>query len=163
MQRIEQLVRTAVGFNQERGDQVSVINVRFPTPVDNGGVEAASPLMGFDKNDIMRAAEVGVLAIVGLLILFFVAMPLVRGAVGGGKGKGGTQLITTADGQTLQVQGGDAFLALPQPPSEIDQRLNMAQIEGNVKVSSVKRVAEFVDKHPDESVSILRGWLHESA
>ena len=26
-----------------------------------------------------------------------------------------------------------------------------------------QRVAEFVDKHPEESVSILRTWLHESA
>ena len=37
------------------------------------------------------------------------------------------------------------------------------RIEGQVKASSVKRVAEFVDKHPEESVSILRSWLHESA
>jgi flagellar M-ring protein FliF len=32
-----------------------------------------------------------------------------------------------------------------------------------VKVSSVKKVSEFVDNHPDESISILRAWLHESA
>jgi flagellar M-ring protein FliF len=32
-----------------------------------------------------------------------------------------------------------------------------------VKASSVKRVSEFVDNHPDESVSILRTWLHEGA
>ena len=45
---------------------------------------------------------------------------------------------------------------------EADPRLDMARIEGQVKVSSVKRISEFVDKHPDESVSILRSWLHES-
>jgi flagellar M-ring protein FliF len=27
----------------------------------------------------------------------------------------------------------------------------------------VKKVAEFVEKHPEESVSILRSWLHETA
>jgi flagellar M-ring protein FliF len=32
-----------------------------------------------------------------------------------------------------------------------------------VKASSIKRISEFVDKHPEESVSILRNWLHESA
>jgi hypothetical protein len=56
MQQIEQLVRSAVGYNQQRGDQVTVVNVRFPTSADPEGVTAASPLMGFDKNDIMRAA-----------------------------------------------------------------------------------------------------------
>jgi flagellar M-ring protein FliF len=169
MQQIEQLVRTAVGFNSDRGDQVTVTNVRFPAPADQGGVTAANPLMGFDKNDIMRVAEVAVLAVVGLLMLFFVARPLVRGAVGGGgmpalRGPGGTQMQMTADGQVQTIQGGDGGyqLSLPQQQSEMDQRLQMAQIEGQVKVNSVKRVADFVDSHPDESVSILRNWLHES-
>jgi flagellar M-ring protein FliF len=29
-------------------------------------------------------------------------------------------------------------------------------------MSSVKKVADFVEKHPDESVSIIRSWLHEA-
>ena len=45
----------------------------------------------------------------------------------------------------------------------MDQRLDIARIEGQVKASSVKRVAEFVDRHPEESVALLRTWLHESA
>ena len=172
MQKIEQLVRTAVGFNADRGDQVTVTNVRFPAPDDQGGVTAANPLMGFDKNDIMRIAEVAVLAIVGLLMLFFVARPLVRGAVGvglpavrGGPG-GPTQLQTMPDGtvQTINAPDANYQLALPQSAAqtEMDARLQMAQIEGQVKVNSVKRVADFVQSHPDESVSILRNWLHES-
>jgi flagellar M-ring protein FliF len=43
-----------------------------------------------------------------------------------------------------------------------DARIDIAKIEGQVKVSSVKKVSEFVDNHPEESVSILRAWLHES-
>lgn len=173
MQRIEQLVRTAVGFNQERGDQVSVINVRFPAPADTGGVEAASPLMGFDKNDIMRAAEIGVMALVGILMLLFVARPLLKSATGGGGGGpmamlGGpqtTRIVTTVDGQPMQLSvDGSGQLALPGPAnSELDQKIDIARIEGQVKASSVKRVSEFVEKHPEESVSILRSWLHESA
>ncbi len=175
MQRIEQLVRTAVGFNQERGDQVSVINVRFPTAADSGGVEAASPLMGFDKNDIMRAAEIGVMALVGILMLLFVARPLLKTATGGGGGGlpmamlggGGpqvTRIVTTPDGQQLQLPAGvDGQLALPGPGhSELEQKIDIARIEGQVKASSVKRVSEFVEKHPEESVAILRSWLHET-
>jgi flagellar M-ring protein FliF len=55
-------------------------------------------------------------------------------------------------------------MALPSPSSDgLEQKIDIARIEGQVKASSVKRVAEFVDKHPDESVSIIRSWLHESA
>lgn len=172
MQRIEQLVRTAVGFNQERGDQVSVINVRFPTPEATGGVEAASPLMGFDKNDIMRAIEIGVMALVGILMLLFIARPLLKSATGGGGGPmamlGGpqtTRIVTTSDGQPMQLAAdGSGQLALPGPAqSDLEAKIDIARIEGQVKASSVKRVSEFVEKHPEESVSILRSWLHESA
>ncbi|MFC3070822.1 flagellar basal-body MS-ring/collar protein FliF [Phenylobacterium soli] len=174
MQQIDQLVRSAVGFNQQRGDQVTVVNVRFPTTADPEGVTAANPLMGFDKNDIMRAAELGVLGIVALLMMFFIVRPLVKGATGAtpapmmlSSGQGVTHITTTADGQPLQVTVDPATgqqLALPGPVAgDLDAKIDIARIEGQVKASSVKRVAEFVEKHPEESVSILRNWLHESA
>jgi flagellar M-ring protein FliF len=45
----------------------------------------------------------------------------------------------------------------------MEQRIEIARIEGQVKASSVKRVAEFVESHPEESVAMLRTWLHQSA
>lgn len=179
MQQIEQLVRSAVGFNQDRGDQITVANVRFPSAEDPDGVTAASPLMGFDKNDVMRSAELGVLAVVAGLMIMFVVKPLLTPSGGGGRGKGKasagelpalpalTRVATTPDGQQLQltVDPVTGQLALPGPVAgagELDQKIDIARIEGQVKASSVKRVAEFVERHPEESVAILRSWLHES-
>jgi flagellar M-ring protein FliF len=177
MQRIEQLVRASVGFDQERGDQISVINVKFPVAADTGGVEASNPLKDFDKNDIMRAVELAVLAIVGILMIFFVARPLL-GAGGGKKGKGGaaagggadggppqiTRIMVMPDGQQVQVapDGSMSQLALPGPGDE-GPRMDMANVDGQVRANKVKQVSEFVAAHPDESVSILRSWLHETA
>jgi flagellar M-ring protein FliF len=173
MQRIEQLVRTSVGYNQQRGDQVSVINVKFPAADDAGGVTAANPLMGFDKNDVMRAAELGVLAVVGVLMIFFVARPLLGGAGGGGRSAGGggaltgpspvTRIMVTPDGQQMQLgaDGSISHLALPGP-ADGESRIDLARVEGGVRHSTVKKVSEFVTSHPDESVAILRSWLHET-
>jgi flagellar M-ring protein FliF len=172
MASIEQLVKAAVGYDQTRGDQVSVVNVRFPSADDNEGVTAANPLMGFDKNDIMRAAELGVLGIVAILMMLFIVRPLLKGAIGGGSmamlgGPGVTRMTTSPDGQPMQITVDPATgqqMALPAPGVEgLEQKIDIARIEGQVKASSVKRVAEFVDKHPEESVSIIRSWLHESA
>ena len=173
MAQIEQLVRTAVGYDQARGDLVTVVNVRFPTAEDPDGVNAASPLMGFDKNDIMRAAEIGVMAIVAILMMLFIVRPLLRGAVGGGGpasaggGRPVAQLAMSPDGQPMQIAIDPVTgqqMALPAPGSaELEQKIDIARIEGQVKASSVKRVSEFVDKHPEESVSIIRSWLHETA
>jgi flagellar M-ring protein FliF len=176
MQHLNDLVKAAIGFSSDRGDQVQVVNVRFPDAEDAEGVSASNPLMGFDKNDIMRTVELAVLAVVAGLILFFVIRPMVRSAqagfaaAGGGAlvpytGGGGApieaRVISTPDGQIITVDAATGQpLALPNP--ELEQKIDIARIEGQVKASSIKRVAEFVEKHPEESVSILRGWLHES-
>ncbi|HEY9219932.1 MAG TPA: flagellar basal-body MS-ring/collar protein FliF [Phenylobacterium sp.] len=164
MQRIEQLVRAAVGYDQARGDQVTVVNVRFPSTAEAGGTEAVNPLMGFDKNDIIRAAELAILSLVALLMIFFVARPLVKGVTSGQAGG----FLTAAprapagpEGQRMINAEGEEALGLPAP--DYEGKIDIARIEGQVKASSVKRVAEFVERHPDESVSILRGWLHDTA
>ena len=164
MQRIQQLVRSAMGFNQARGDQVEVVNVRFARPDGSaaGGTESSGGMFDFDRNDIMRGAEVLVLLIVGVLLIFFVLRPLVKAAVGGG----GIPMIAGSSGgdggggHALGQVGGPGAPALPM--SEMDQRLDIARIEGQVKASSVRKVADFVESHPDESTAILRGWVHES-
>jgi flagellar M-ring protein FliF len=81
-------------------------------------------------------------------------------------GPGTTQLVTTADGRQQQIAVDPATgqpLAIAGPQGEIDSKIDIARIEGQVKASSVKRVSEFVEKHPEESVSILRSWLHDTA
>ena len=174
MAQIDSLVRTAVGFDKDRGDQVTVVNVRFPTADDAEGVTAANPLMGFDKNDVMRIAELAVMAVVAVLMMLFIVRPLLKGAMGGAGGPmamlGGPQgqrIAISPDGQPMQLAIDPATgqqMALPAPGNEhLEQKIDIARIEGQVKASSVKRVAEFVDKHPEESVSIIRSWLHESA
>ena len=87
-----------------------MINVKFPSAEDPEGVTAANPLMGFDKNDIMRAAELGVMAIVAILMMLFIVRPLLKGAMGSGGGPmamlGGpqvTRLATSSDGQPMQI------------------------------------------------------------
>jgi len=173
MQHLNDLVKAAMGFSTDRGDQLQVVNVRFPDAEDGEGVAASNPLMGFDKNDIMRVVELGVLGLVSVLILFMVLRPMIRAAAAGASAVGGallpapgsaTRVVTLEqNGHPVQVQVDAATgqpLALPSP--DIEHKLDIARIEGQVKASSIKRVSEFVDRHPEESVSILRSWLHES-
>lgn len=175
MQRIETLVKAAVGFDQTRGDQVQVLNVKFNRDAGAlGGVEAANPMFAFDKNDIMRAVEIGILLIVALMIIFFVAQPLIKSTLpNGGQPTptqtmalpGGGVVTVMSDGsvvQALPTPTGEGQMALPSPDSPgIESKLDMARIEGQVKASSIKKVSEFIAAHPEESVAILRSWLNE--
>jgi flagellar M-ring protein FliF len=158
--QIEELVKAAMGFDEARGDQVRVTNVRFNRDalVTAGGTDGGDPMFNFTKNDIMRGVELLV------LLIFFVLRPLMKSASSGGvpalagaAGSAGGQVPVTSL-QTTVVGGAMGQLA---GPSEMEQRIDIARIEGQVKASSVKKVAEFVENHPEESASILRSWVHE--
>lgn len=173
MNQIKALVAAAVGIDESRGDKIEVVNVRFNR--DNAaamGETQAGSLFDFTKNDIMRGVELLVLLATGLLLIFFVLRPLLKAAMGGGglaAAAGAPMLVTGPDGttvtqlQTTAVGGAPAGL-LPGAagPTDMEQRLDIARIEGQVKASSIRKVAEFVEKHPEESIGIIRNWVHET-
>ena len=168
--QIKALVAAAVGIDETRGDKIEVINVRFNRDAEQagGGAEGgeAGGLMSnlaFDKNDIMRGIELAVLAITALLLIFFVLRPLLKTA-SDKTGKGGTGANVTAVEE--QLVGGalpaGANAAMLPGPTEVEQRIDIARIEGQVKASSIKKVADFVEAHPEESTAILRAWMNEA-
>jgi len=169
MAKLEQLVRSAVGADDKRGDVVKVINVRFqPADGMEGGSAASSPL-SLDNNSMLRFAELGVMLIVAVLMIFFVGRPMMRGATaGGGAGGGGFPALPGGGGgfasgaSSAGASSGGGQALLSAPGGGDDSGIDIARIEGQVKMSSVKKVADFVEKHPDESVSIIRSWLHEA-
>jgi flagellar M-ring protein FliF len=57
--------------------------------------------------------------------------------------------------------GARSGIAAPDGAAN-DPGIDIAQINGRVRASSVKKVAEVVDQHPDESVQIIRGWLNNA-
>ncbi len=166
VQQIKTLVAAAVGIDETRGDKIEVVNVRFNRePSAAPGADEGSSMFNFDKNDIMRGVELLVLLVTGLLLIFFVVRPLLKTASGGG----GVPALAGANGLPVtpldtQLVGG-TLPGAPQMlagPSEMDQRIDIARIEGQVKASSIKKVADFVDSHPEESTAILRSWVHET-
>jgi flagellar M-ring protein FliF len=39
--------------------------------------------------------------------------------------------------------------------------VEVANIEGQIRASSIRKLSEMVEKHPDESLSIMRGWISQ--
>jgi flagellar M-ring protein FliF len=76
----------------------------------------------------------------------------------------GQEVIRSPDGEPIA-------LANPTPEQQAAMMLedttgnmiDIAQIEGQVRESSIRKIGELVQKHPEESLAILRGWLHEAA
>jgi len=78
--RITALVRSAIGFDTKRGDQLEVVNLRFAetSPIPINEPTGWMAYLQFTKDDIMRFAEQGVMVVLGLVVLLMVVRPLVR-------------------------------------------------------------------------------------
>ena len=183
--RIAALVRSAIGFDAKRGDQVEVVNLRF---AETPAVPINTPTgwmsyLQFTKDDIMRAANLGVMALLGLVVLLLVVRPLVRriitpdgvavggaalaGAASAAGGAGGVTIsggghgsITTAGGPNVSIVGSDEAVAISNRTSSM---IDIAQVQGQVHAQSVNKVGELAEKNPHEAVSVIRSWLHEDA
>jgi flagellar M-ring protein FliF len=156
MQRLTQLVRSAVGFNQERGDVVEVVNTQFARPA--AAPAAAAGMFDFLGGlDVMRIIEILAALIASLAFVFFVLRPLVAGLIRGGGANGalpgGVPALTGPSG---------GMAALPAPDGAANDSIDVAEVGGRVRQSSVKKMAEVVSQHPDESAQIIRGWLNNA-
>ena len=78
--RIAALVRSAIGFDQKRGDQVEIVNLRFADVPTNTIPEPQGMLsfLQFTKDDVMHWIEQLVMVLLGLVVLLLVVRPLVR-------------------------------------------------------------------------------------
>lgn len=168
MQKIEALVRSTVGFDEKRGDTLQVVNVQFAQESAQTLDPVEEPFLGLEKADIMKLVELAVLAIVALLAILLVFRPLISRLLAPISIAGTPQLAGPA-GSALgpadaagMLPGGDAA-ALPPPRSEAERMIDIAQVDGQVSASSVKKVGEIVQKHPEEAISIMRQWLHETS
>ena len=44
---------------------------------------------------------------------------------------------------------------------EWDQMIDINQVEGRVRASSLKQIGEIVDKHHEEAIAIVRNWMYQ--
>ena len=171
MTKINALVKSAMGFDQARGDLVQVTNMQFARMDETtaAGTAAPKPLLGLDSSYWFKIIEAAIMCVTALLIGLFVAKPLINrmfaaqaAAGGGATALGHTSpvagsLPAPADGVVVaQTQDGTP-VGLPAPKSSID----VSRIDGQVRESSIKKVGEVVTAHPEEALAIIRTWLHQ--
>jgi len=163
MDNLAKLVSTAIGFNKERGDTVEVVNMQFAA-IPVGPEEPLDLLFGFGKHDLIRIAEVVVLSILAILVILLIVRPLISRAF-----EALPAATATAEQKLLEQQAAaTAALAPPEhSPAEGDEQfeelIDIDRVEGRVRASSVKKVGEIVEKHPEEALSIIRNWLYQEA
>jgi flagellar M-ring protein FliF len=177
MGNITALVRSAIGFSEQRGDQLQVTNMRF-ADIDTGPEAPGSqPPLGIDSAVWFKLGQILILSVTALLVFLLVVRPMIARLVAAdgnaaslaaaaalpASGDQNAQAIAQAggggaQGTPAQIAGaGGQPLAIPKRESAID----LSQIEGQVRESAVRKVGDVVQAHPEEAMAILRTWLHQ--
>ncbi len=167
--RIAALVRTAIGFDQKRGDQVEVVNLRF-ADVPTTAIPEPTGIMSylqFTKDDVMRWIELLVMTVLGILAMLFVVRPLVRRIITPdqpAQPEPSVAIAAAIAGGNVQsaIAAGATAEDIKAVPSQTAKMIDIAQVQGQVHAQSVQKVGELAEKNPNETVSILRTWLHEN-
>ena len=107
---IEQMVRSALGISEERGDQIVVISRPFEN--DFYGTGSPEPTSGPDLYSYLPLVKYGLLTIAGLLLYFLLVRPMVKTLKGESKMvehyKTVEELESELSGQPLQLEGPNA-------------------------------------------------------
>nr|WP_310148701.1 flagellar basal-body MS-ring/collar protein FliF [Bosea sp. BE125] len=178
LDRIGQLVRMAMGYDEARGDKVEVVNLRFAEApqaiVELPEQSLMQQLLSFTKEDLIRFAELGVISLLTLIVLMVVVRPLLKQALAPEPGmrpipsfmREGFALVqsdgTGDPASPRSVTGPDGSREMDvEAPSE--RMLAVAQIKGQLKAQSVEKIGALVAQNPADSVAVLRGWIHEKS
>jgi flagellar M-ring protein FliF len=165
--RIAALVRSAIGFDAKRGDQVEVVNLRFadttPTPISEP--TGWMSYVQFTKDDIMRFAEQGVMVVLGLVVLLFVVRPLVRrivtpeaggqAAVAGAAGRAGVAGAIGVQYVAAGSPGSGGMINNPGGSTTAPSTANIAAMAGVQEAVAVSnRTSAMID------VAQVQGQVH---
>lgn len=159
MELLTTLVRSAVGYDANRGDTVEVINLPFFNPDDLLRMEDPILFMGFTKQEVLKMVEGLGVALVAVLVILLVVRPLIVKAF---------EQPENEEEENLLMGPSDDLQQLPSPSSggvltetdQLEELIDIAKVEGRVKASSVRKIGEIIDQHPEEAISIIRSWLY---
>lgn len=166
LQKLAKLAKSAVGFDAKRGDTLEVINMQFVTALGDE-VDTVEPLFGLSKGDYFRIAEIFVLAAVGILVILLVVRPLVARTL-----EALPSALAAATDQNLLADQSPDTPALTGPAEtgiggadqlDEEEMVDVARIDGKVRASALKKIEEIVERHPEETIGILRQWMSEDS
>jgi flagellar M-ring protein FliF len=167
LDRITGLVKSAIGYDEKRGDHVEVVSLRFASE-DTAPVADTGGLLGLhlEKADLLHLAQTALFGVIGVLALLLVLRPMVMRltTLGHTALRGGGAGLASLAGPATAALSAPAMAAMSvagSPPRllEDESMVNIAQIEGQMRASSLRRIGELVEKHPEETLSIVRGWM----
>ena len=147
MNRLTEIVKSAVGFSTERNDDISVVNIPFGNVADDQLV--TDEQLPREWNDI--AVKV---VLVGAMIF---AIFIIRSLLNRLRFKVESPEVLWGDKISGELaQGKQDYKKIHLPPADSEVPLEVV-----MKAERRKQISEYVKKQPEEASKLLKVWLSE--
>ncbi|WP_300033256.1 flagellar basal-body MS-ring/collar protein FliF [uncultured Roseobacter sp.] len=164
---LRDLVASAVGFDAERGDVITIKSMALQSVSPQGTAAGTSLVEGLNL-DLMSAIQMAVLALVTLILGLFVVRPLLTAQPAAPAGDEPAALPPVSEDDPAGGLSGEVTsedFELPDLPVISDfgadgglPELNMA---GGMSDDPVDRLRNMIGERQEETVEILRNWLED--
>ncbi len=185
LQSLKDLVASAIGFDEARGDTITLKTMEFePLPVV--GTEATSSFAQALNFDAMSLIQLAVLSVVALVLGLFVIRPVLTNAASSSAESGRAAALPSpgdaaaaaqsnmpvpAGAPQETIQFNTDFSNMPPLTGEIDdgeftppRMATVSDIDFDDDTSPrdpVERLRELIEERQSETLEILRGWMEE--
>lgn len=165
IQRLQRLVENATGIDTQRGDSVVVESMPFSAVPVEDAKESVFSKLPMDK--IWTFLQLALIAGVGLLALRMLkpkpeplAIEPEMTALEVQQQNEEIRLLTerAADGDPEALQQLEQMGATEAPL--LDQEIALAQVDGRIKLSALKRIGSAIAASPPEAASVIRQWMN---
>lgn len=159
------LVASAVGFDEERGDEITIRSLPFERP-EGLGTGPVEPGLFIGTLDVMRLAQMAVLGLVALLLGLFVVRPMfARPAQLDMSTPGALPAPDSSEALNGEIEMADGLPDLPDFPMMSDGLdfggMGMVDFDSPGNEDPVERLRGLIEERKTETVEILRSWLDE--
>lgn len=152
LKQIKSLVQSAIGYDEKRGDQVDVVNMQFTQESFEVGSESFFDHIKYEMQSIIQTLIVAVVAVLAILLVLRPAVSQLIKAVQAPSDRVAGELAALEGGAAARLPSG------PSHPPSPEIMIDVANIAGSMKSSSIKQVNEIVEKYPEETMGVLRQW-----
>lgn len=150
LEALRELVASAVGFDEARGDVITLRSLPFE-PVSAIGTEAGSGMLTMTNLDVMSLLKWLFLLITLLVIALFVLRPILRSVAGSGGGKPAQDQMDGFPPALFDAPSFEMGMAEPMRTADFDAQSD----------DPIERMRQLIEARGDDSVQVLRHWMDE--
>lgn len=168
---LRDLVASAVGFDEGRGDVITIRSMAFQ-PITESGAVATAGMLGGTSLDVMQLIQIAALVVVAVVLALFVMRPALAPRTPAQPQLAGLPVPAMPGGpQALTGEiAGDEMPATEMsvvsdfPMADLPVPFAMASAldaQAEIEDDPVARLKRLIGQRQAESVEILRGWMEK--